>query len=155
MLTEVYPRLFVGNIKDSKNFNGVICCVLERNFTKPDGNGGSMESEIRKDALNFPVFNDVVGEFDIVQLELLARFINRSLKSSNSNFLIHCGAGWERSPFAMAYTIWRTTNEFLTLQNAYDYVKEKHSDTRDVSAWIPYWWGQMYFVKREGDRNSW
>ncbi len=153
MLTEVYPRLFVGNLQDAKDFKGIVCCVFEKGFI-PDGNGGSLEDNIRPDALDFPIFNDQLAEFDIVQLELLSRFVKRTLKNySDTNILIHCIAGWERSPFALAYVLWRNFNDkFTTLPYAYSYIKSVHKETKFVSNWIPKWWKDIYFEKE--DLNS-
>jgi len=143
MLTEVYPRLFVGNLQDSQEFKGIICCVFEKAFI-PDGSGNSLEDHIVPNSLNFPIFNDQLAEFDIVQLELLSRFVKRTLKNYTDNILIHCIGGWERSPFAMAYILFRNfPNSFGTLVQAYQYVNKVHKSTKDVSKWIPSWWNGL------------
>lgn len=143
----VYPRLYVGNISDSQNFNGIVCCVLEKNASFYF-DGENNRQKLRNDALCFPIYNDSIFEFDIVQLELLARFVGRTLKNYSDNIIIHCGAGWERSPFATAYVLWRNFNDFPSLSSAYDYVKKVHPDTKNVANWIPKWWKNLYFTSK-------
>jgi protein-tyrosine phosphatase len=146
MLTEVHPKLYVGNIFDAEFFDGIVCCVLEKNSAIYfDGS----KKKIRDDALSFPVFNDTIFQFDIIQLELLSRFVGRTLKNYNEKVIIHCGMGWERSPFSMAYVLWRNyEEEFPSLSIAYEYVKKVHIETKNVANWIPKWWKNLYFPSK-------
>lgn len=138
-LDEVYNRIFIGNIEDSQKFQGVICCVLE---------GSSIElanTKALKTSHKFPIFDPVAAQMDMAMLEQLTQFVNRVLKGKESNILIHCAAGMERSPLATAYVLFRLfPDEFYHFEDAYKHVKEKHPDTRFRYGWMPDWIRRFY-----------
>lgn len=138
-LDEIWDNIYVGNIVDAKTFQGVICCVLEQ--TNPD----VLEGNVREDAHMFPILDTVYGEVNMAMIELLAQFAIRTRRGRpNTKILIHCGAGVERSPLAVAYVIFRAyRGDFRWFTEAYEMVKRKHPDTRDRSNWIPDWVRRM------------
>jgi predicted protein tyrosine phosphatase len=138
MLTDFPHNLFVGDIDDAKGFKGTVINVLEVNDSIRN-DGKRFRELIGPNEIYFPVFNDTIAEFDIVQLELLFRFVLRRIKL-DKNILIHCGAGIERSPFAMAYVLFRL-GDYSTLLTAYKAVGERVG--RNVWNWVPNWWEKL------------
>ena len=138
MLTDFPHNLFVGDIDDAKGFKGTVINVLEVNDSIRN-DGKRFRKLIGPNEIYFPVFNDTIAEFDIVQLELLFRFVLRRIKL-DKNILIHCGAGIERSPFAMAYVLFRL-GDYSTLLTAYKAVGERVG--RNVWNWVPNWWEKL------------
>ena len=131
MITEITERLYLGDIDDAANFNGLVICVLEY-----DADFG--EDRIRKDAIRIPVLNPETAEFDVGALESVYKLVQRKLKRSNAKILIHCWAGQERSPMTMAWVLFRQ-NKFLSLKDAYESVKKQRKDVLDSWNWLPAW----------------
>lgn len=137
MLTEFSHKLFVGSMDDARKFKGIVVNVLEINDSiRNDG----VKFEMGKDEIYFPIFNDLIAKFDIVQLELLFRFVVRKRMLGDVPILIHCGVGIERSPFAMAYVLFRM-GDYPTLNSAYTAVVKVVG--RNVWDWVPSWWGRL------------
>ena len=137
MPTEFPHHLFVGSMDDAKKFKGIVVNVLEINDSiRNDG----AKFEMGENEIYFPIFNDMIAKFDIVQLELLFRFVLRKRMLGNVPILVHCGAGIERSPFAMAYILFRM-GDYPTLSSAYKVVVKVVG--RDVWSWVPSWWERL------------
>lgn len=127
MFNKIIDHLYIGDLEDSLTFDkeypitGVILCVLEnRPESEPDN------------AFHFPIktpSNHVHTE----QLDKVYTFIDAMLKSDH-HVLVHCAAGIERSPLAVAWFLSRHYG--MTIEKAYEIVKKNRPQTQDRSVWL-------------------
>jgi protein-tyrosine phosphatase len=117
-MTEIIENLFVGDMDDARaGFNGLIICVLEeRPLDEP------------ADAAWIPFMADGVRS-----LELTADTIDDALNDARP-VLVHCGAGSERAPLAVAWYLNRRRG--MTLDDAYALMRERRPIVRDRRVWL-------------------
>lgn len=54
----------------------------------------------------------------------------------NKRCLLHCAAAQERSPLVVVYYLYKYHSDFNSIEEAYQFVKEKHSPTLDRREWL-------------------
>src|SRR3990172_11102387 len=125
MYNKIIDNLFVGDLQDAKTFrdskpDGVILCVLER---RP-------EEEPFK-AYHIPI----ITQSDHVhtdQLDHIAFFLE-TLLAKRCDVLVHCAAGMERSPLAVAYFL--AYSKGIPIEEAYKIVKRGRPQTQERTGW--------------------
>lgn len=127
MFNKIIDNLYIGDLEDSKVFDkeypvtGVILCVLENRPASEPFN-----------AFHFPILTES-GHVHTEQLDKITQFLYGMLKSDHK-ILVHCAAGMERSPLAVAYFLQH--NFGITLEEAYKIVKKNRPQTLDRSIWL-------------------
>jgi len=126
MFNKIIDNLYIGDAQDSVLFDkefptGVILCVLEqRPSIEPDN------------AFHVPIKTDS-GHVHTEQLDKVSTFIDAMLKTDRK-ILVHCMAGIERSPLAVAYFL---SHYFgMTIEQAYQLVKKGRPQTQDRRVWL-------------------
>ncbi len=120
-MTEIVANLFVGDMVDAKSgFDGLIVCVLEEKpFDEP------------ANATWVPFLAE-----GLRSLEITAEIIEQALAGGRA-VLVHCGAGSERAPLAVAWYLSRRRE--MTLDEAYDLLKSRRPVVQDRRFWLrPY-----------------
>lgn len=117
-MTEIIENLFVGGADDARSgFEGLIICVLEEKpFDEP------------ADAAWIPFLAE-----GIRSLEITAETVDNAL-SAGRRVLVHCGAGSERAPLAVAWFLHRRRG--ITLDDAYALLQERRPIVRDRRFWL-------------------
>ncbi len=143
-MDEIWNNIWLGNIDDALAFDkkdGAIVTLLEDMHTEWNEFPVIYEELKQKHAFIFPILDDEKAEFKICELEAVAKFEKRWRKSRpEGKLLFHCWSGMERSPFAVAWVLFRNyNNDFPTLKIAYDFVKSKRSIVQDRMDWLPSW----------------
>jgi protein-tyrosine phosphatase len=121
MASEIVPGLFVGDQQDAKVFEGDIICVLE---TRP--------ADEPEHAISLPILS-ADGVAHPKPLNRVAAEIAARLRLDH-RVLVHCGAGVERSPLAVAWYLSRYHDMRLT--DAYAMVCERHPPAADRTSWL-------------------
>lgn len=127
MYNKIINNLYVGDVQDSIQFEktypttGVILCVLEE---RPP-----IEPET---AFHVPIKTDS-GHVHRDQLDKVCTFIDAMLKTDR-HVLVHCMAGIERSPLAIAYFL--TRHFGMDIEQAYRLVKKGRPQTQDRRVWL-------------------
>jgi protein-tyrosine phosphatase len=117
-MTEIIDNLFVGSMADAKlGFDGLIISVLEEKSC--DG---------PPDALCIPFMTEGVAALDRISAA-----IDEAL-AGGRRVLVHCGAGSERAPCAIAWFLHRRRE--MALDAAYDLLKFKRPVVQDRRAWL-------------------
>jgi protein-tyrosine phosphatase len=123
---EITPGIFVGEDHDCDPFDGVAICVTD----------GPLWGHR---CLHIPILKygdgpapDYVSA-DRKQLALVTKSINAA-RHVGLPVLVHCAAGIERSPLAVAWYIAHQRN--IPLEAAYEIVKAKHPITQDRRYWV-------------------
>ena len=117
-MDEIIENLFVGDMVDARaGFDGLTICVLEEKpFDEP------------ANATWIPFLAE-----GIRSLEITAEIIDRALTGGRA-VLVHCGAGSERAPLAVAWFLYR--QRALTLDEAYDLLKSRRPIVQDRRFWL-------------------
>ena len=129
--------VWIGDTNDAIDFDGNVICVLEN---LPDNEP--------IDALWIPILKcywgihrdsecNYVGKSFIKlastkQLDLVTDMIDKYI--IEGKVLVHCGAGEERSPLAVAW--WYSKYAKISMKEAYDYVKTWRKETIDSMEWL-------------------
>ena len=129
--SEIVPNLYVGDLPDSLQFaadynDGMIICVLEsRPISEP------------RNATWIPILSTQLGDglvwADPVQLDTVKSVIDNALLNGRK-VLVHCGAGIERSPLAVAWYLAKT--QHTTIEDAYEIVRKGRSQTQVRTVWL-------------------
>ncbi len=118
-MTEIVPNLYVGNQDDARYFDGSILCVSDvKPFQEPPR------------AIWLPILSD--GRADQHQLDASTAIIAGALRSGQP-ILVHCGAGIERSPLAVA---WYLARHGMSLDDAYKLLRSKRPEVQDRRGWL-------------------
>lgn len=120
-MTEIIENLFVGDMIDARSdFDGLIICVLEEKpFDEPPN------------ATWIPFLAE-----GLRSLEITAEIIDGALGGGRA-VLVHCGAGSERAPLAVAWYLHRRRG--ITLDEAYALLKSRRPIVQDRRFWLrPY-----------------
>jgi len=118
---EILPRLWIGTPAscDAARGQGFICvCVLEQPH--------------HPDCLHFRILNDG-GKAEIARVRLAGQLIDWNWNNQRG-ILIHCGGGIERSPLVVA--MWMSQRFFMTLDEAYDWIKQRRPQAEDRRHWL-------------------
>lgn len=117
-MDEIIENLFVGDMVDARaGFDGLTICVLEEKpFDEP------------ANATWIPFLAE-----GIRSLEITAEIIDRALAGGRA-VLVHCGAGSERAPLAVAWFLYR--QRAMTLDEAYDLLKSRRPIVQDRRFWL-------------------
>lgn len=123
---KIIENLFIGDLDDAITFrddkpDGVILCVLEN---RP------LEEPFK--AYHIPI----ITQSDHVhsdQLNHISYFLE-ALLEKKYDVLVHCMAGMERSPLAVAYYI--AYSKGVPLEEAYKIVKKNRPQTMDRTVWL-------------------
>jgi len=123
---KIIENLFIGDLEDAKKFrqnkpDGVILCVLENR--PPD--------EPFK-AYHIPIITDS-DHVHTDQLDHIAYFLE-TLLAKRCNVLVHCMAGMERSPLAVAYYI--AYSKGIPIEEAYKIVINGRPQTMIRTQWL-------------------
>lgn len=126
MYNKIIDHLYIGSLQDAIQFrqdklDAVILCVLEN---RP-GN------EPFK-AYHIPIITES-GHVHMDQLNHIAFFLEALLKKE-TDVLLHCAAGMERSPLAVAYYI--AYSKGISIEEAYEIVKKGRPQTMDRRVWL-------------------
>jgi len=110
--------LFVGDMVDARaGFEGLIICVLEEKpFDEPPN------------ATWIPFLAE-----GIRSLEITAEIIDHALAGGRA-VLVHCGAGSERAPLAVAWFLYR--RRAMSLDEAYELLKSRRPIVQDRRFWL-------------------
>ena|SRR6267378_7425473 len=125
MPSEIFPGVFVGDQADGQTWgNGTdrLLCVLEQPSQR---NGVAWIPILMQKQVTFARAS---------QLDAVAAIIEDSLKCGQ-RILVHCGAGIERSPLALAWWL-VTSGRLKTLDEAYRLLIEKRPIVQDRRAWL-------------------
>jgi len=129
MYNEIIKNLYVGDIEDVLRFEkdhpeGRIFCVLE---IRPE------EEPI--DAHHIPLCKEISGQLRVnyVNKRVLLKLIHEHLIRGRK-VLVHCGAGIERSPLAVACYL--KDYHDLSLDEAYKIVKDHKPQAQDRRDWL-------------------
>lgn len=126
MYNEIIENLFLGDLQDSQDFrqqfpNDVILCVLEN---RPN-------DEPFK-AYHIPIITES-GHVHTEQLDHISFFLE-ALLAKKSKVLVHCAAGIERSPLAIAYFL--SYSKGISIEESYEIVKQKRPQIQDRRVWL-------------------
>ena len=128
MYNEIIRDLFVGDFEDAKFFikdvSPNVICVLE---AMPEGEPS--------EAKHMPILTQVGQEARASknQLDQIAELIHIHLQNNNK-LLIHCAAGLERSPLAVAWYLHRYHN--MTIDEAYEKIKQTRPQIYIRKEWL-------------------
>lgn len=124
---EIVPGIFVGDEDDCCAFDGVVICVSDL-------------PSMGHQCLNVPIlkYGDGPPPPDYVtadrkKLALVTKSINAA-RGRGFPVLVHCAAGIERSPLAVAWYI--AHQRHIPLEAAYEIIKAKHPITQDRRYWV-------------------
>jgi hypothetical protein len=115
--SEIIPQLFVGDLQDAVNFDGMIISVLA---DVPD-------CEPRR-SIQLPFLANGRATLDST-----AALIDAAL-ALNQRVLVHCEEGSQRAPLVVAWFL--KTRRGLTLDAAYDLLKRQRPIVRDRRRWL-------------------
>ena len=117
-MTEIIGNLFVGDMTDARSgFGGLIICVLEEKpFDEP------------ANATWIPFLAQ-----GLRSLEITSEIIDNALNGGRP-VLVHCGAGSERAPLAVAWFLHRRRG--MTLDEAYNLLREQRPIVQDRRFWL-------------------
>lgn len=130
---KVIDGLWVGNSMGGKKAAkgrfefDLIVCLLEC---------GLAEQMATPNVLHVPIRTDTTKGASIVstvRLTLLAEIIHLA-RNAGQRVLVHCLAGMERSPLAIAWYLY--TKLGMTLDGAYELLKQKRPIVTDCRSWL-------------------
>lgn len=136
--SEILPGLFVGNQLSSRDFPGTIICVTQR---RPDS---EPEKSIHMPLLSLRAGLPTDIDFEhsgltdwvayLEDLDAIAVAIH-DLLERDQTVLVHCTAGIERSPLAVAWYLFRLRDQ-LPFDAAYALVMKQRPVALDRRAWL-------------------
>ena len=132
-MDEIVPGVFLGDLMDAKNAPSDMLriCVLEYDFERAASN--TMHVPILNMGLTLSTGN---VHASAGQLHFIARIIHYRLEQGKT-VLVHCGAGIERSPLAVAFYLHRYHK--MSMDEAYSLIASKRPmiQRRD-DVWFPF-----------------
>ncbi|MEM0143170.1 MAG: hypothetical protein QXL94_04365 [Candidatus Parvarchaeum sp.] len=140
MVTELYDKIYLGDIEDALGFDGEVITVLEYDPSIDSDFEEFFDRLHKKHTYHVPVLEGG-NVLSVLALEGVARLVKRLRRAKGDvPILIHCWGGMERSPIASAWTLWRNySEEFPSFMNAYDFVKSKRKVVLDRMDWFEPW----------------
>ena len=138
MATEILPNLFLGDLADTKRWQGFAITVLE--YRPP---------ELPTNVVHIPIV-DTNGHANnpdevhvlFAQLEVLVTLVDGALARSE-RVMVSCGQGLERSPLAVVWYLFRRKG--MSVEEAYWLVRERRPQVVERMEWLhgegfPRWW---------------
>ena len=123
-MSEIVPRLFVGNFESCPEFEGVRFNVTET----PCPHAGCIN-------LNALTYEGEAGKYaNLERIEKAAKMVSETLESTNQNVLIHCYVGMERSPLVATFSLMRYLG--VGWDDAWDIVKTKRVIAQSRRSWL-------------------
>ncbi len=136
MVTKILDHLYLGDLMDARKFDGEIICVIQ-DIPNAEPDKAYWIPIIRSSApLND---NELILDQDPIitalphQLDLVSFMIEKNLKYETDT-LVHCMAGIERSPLAVAWYLHKNCN--MTYNEAYEFIKEKRPEVANRLQWL-------------------
>jgi len=115
MTSKILGNLYLGDLRDSHNFSFPMIPV---------------QSII--DLTGWHIENDIKNKKDSTLWKVYRMLAHNNLH--NIPTLVHCHAGMDRSPFAVAWYLHKHMG--MTSEDAYNLVKEKHPQTIVHDDWM-------------------
>ena len=138
MITKICNRVFLGDAQDAKNWGGRILCVLENR--PPDEPPHAIIIPILRlvhnkvaNQMQLQTRDDGQIHADVRMLDIVADVINLSV-ARGEDILVHCGAGIERGPLAVAWYLHKYKD--MSIEDAYKMIKSMRKETADRSVWL-------------------
>lgn len=125
-LSKIYENLWVGEVAAAhdKMIHGENYVFIDvRDFKE---HHDELYRNFKGEHYWMPVF-DKNSQPDEKKLDAVSDLIDKLIRQGKT-VLVHCGAGMERSPLAVAWYLHKAGG--LSIGRAYDLVKEKHPATR-------------------------
>ena len=153
MITEVLPNLYLGAWPDQMIFSGGILNVLEQAPERAHSLWVPIlreESWMTYEGMNLHATDEEAIQRVMVRqpenirasegaLMLAADIIER-FHTQARPLLVHCGAGIERSPLAIAFWMVHRPNSGMTLDGAYGMLMTLRPIVMDRREWLPAHW---------------
>lgn len=126
MYNQIIDHLYIGDLQDAETFRknkpeGVILCVLENRPTQEPFK-----------AYHIPIITES-GHVHTDQLDHIAFFLE-TLLAKKCEVLVHCAAGIERSPLAVAYFL--AYSKGIPIEESYKIVKRGRPQTQERTIWL-------------------
>ncbi len=115
--SEIVANLFVGDLQDARNFEGLVISVL------PD-----LMPEEPAGAIHMPILAN-----GIVSMESTAALIDQAL-GRGTRVLVHCEEGCERAPLVVAWYL--RARRGMTMDEAYALLKSRRPMVKDRRRWL-------------------
>jgi len=84
--------------------------------------------------------DDETGKVDVDVVNAIS-FLIKKMLDVDKRILVHCGAGMERSPLAVAWYLWKH-EDFKSLDDAYRFIKSKRQLIMHCGHWVS--WGDVH-----------
>jgi len=146
---KIIHEIYVGDLQDALNWDGNLLCVLEERPKDEPTN-----------ALHIPILglkwekkenaDGYVDKALTVQLDAVAHVIQNHI-DAKEKLLVHCGAGMERSPLALTWYL--HTRMGLTLEEAFEFVKERRPQAQNRLEWISGWKERHFKAVKESEEK--
>ena len=138
MVSKILEHLYLGDMVDALKWEGVIICVMQE-IPNAEPNKAYCIPIIRsKKELNT---TELIADQDenIVglkhQLDLVSTLIHKN-RAEGKDVLVHCMAGIERSPLAIAYYLKNFHFPHLSWNESYEFIKQRRSEVSDRTQWL-------------------
>ncbi len=115
--SEIVANLFVGDLQDARNFEGMVISVL------PD-----LMPEEPAGAIHMPILAN-----GIVSMESTAALIDQAL-GRGTRVLVHCEEGCERAPLVVAWYL--RARRGMTMDEAYALLRSRRPIVKDRRRWL-------------------
>lgn len=115
--SEIVTNLFVGDLQDARNFDGMVISVLPH-FPPEEPTG----------AIHIPFLAN-----GAVSMESTAALIDKAL-GLGMRVLVHCEEGCERAPLVVAWYL--RSRRGMTLDEAYALLKRQRPMIKDRRRWL-------------------
>ncbi len=134
--SEILPNLFVGNS------DAGLACSTDKDFFIIDVRDDNICHSVYYTAVAEHMWQSLFPEHDmfshiisIDNLDFIVDIIEQKM-AEGKKVIVHCGAGVERSPLVCTWFMHKKKG--MEFKQAYEFVKNKHHDTRDISDWLPF-----------------
>lgn len=137
MADEIYDGIYVGDIQDAINWNkgDNIITVLTLNFKYLSMFTPEEAKLLERKYHYVKVIDNNFTHFNQDALDKVVKIVLKLKTQNNNPILIHCYSGIERSPFTVAWVLFRL-GYIKDFYEAYNLVKQKHPQTQDRTHWI-------------------
>ncbi len=115
--TEIIPLLYLGDLQDAVNFDGIIINLLN-----------DVPACEPHRSLHLPFLANGRASLDTV-----AAVVDAAL-ARGQRVLVHCEEGSERAPLVIAWFLMKRRS--MTIDQAYELIKAKRPITRDRRKWL-------------------
>ena len=136
MVTKILDHLYLGDLVDALTFKGEIICVIQEIPNAEPSNAYWIPIIRTKGELND---DHLIDNQDVEvtalphQIEMVIDMLHRN-RYSDTDTLVHCMAGIERSPLVIASYLHKYNN--MTWDEAYEFIKEKRPEVQNRLQWL-------------------